>query len=838
MKDNIYKNIKEIYIENELKNSYLDYAMSVIISRALPDVRDGLKPVHRRILFAMNNLGNLYNKPYKKSARIVGDVIGKYHPHGDNAVYDSIVRMAQNFSLRYILIEGQGNFGSIDGDSAAAMRYTEIKMSKISSEMLYDLEKDTVDFTKNYDETEYIPNILPSRIPNLLINGSYGIAVGVITNIPPHNLYEVINGCLALIDNKDICIEDLMKFIPGPDFPTYGEIHGINDIIQIYKTGKGKICVRSKVNLENINNIKNIVISELPYQVNKLKLIEKIAELVKNKKIDGINNIRDESDKDGIRVVIEIKKEYDYKIILNNLYKHTSLQINLSINMVALKDGKPKILSLIDILNSFIDHRKNIIYKRNLYLLDKNNEKLNITEGLIIAISNINEIIKIIKSSNSLNEAKNNLLYKKWNLDSNIINLKEENKYIFNKENNKYDLKKIVLNNKQIQSILEIKLQRLTNLEYNKLINEYKLLISQIKKSISILKNNNNLIIELKKELIEIQNEYKDKRRTKIILKKKDIDLDKLINKTDVIITLSHKGYIKIQPVSDYESQKRGGKGKLSTKIKDEDFIYILLVANTHDDLLLFSNKGIVYKIKVYQLPELNRYSRGKLIYNILSIDNNNKITAILPIKPNIYNDNYYICMVTLKGFIKKTLLSKFKNLKNVGIIAIKLNLNDLLIDVKITNGDNNIIIFSANGRSVRFLEKKIKSTGRISFGVKGINLIDNDKVVSIIIPKINSHILTVTENGIGKRTIENEYPIKSRFNIGVISIKVTNKSGKVIKSIEVNNEDQLLIITNSGVLVRIKVSEISLIKRNTKGITLIKLLKDDYVVDLQKISN
>uniref|UniRef100_UPI003F5C856B DNA topoisomerase (ATP-hydrolyzing) subunit A n=1 Tax=Sodalis-like secondary symbiont of Drepanosiphum platanoidis TaxID=2994493 RepID=UPI003F5C856B len=815
--------------------------MSVIIGRALPDIRDGLKPVHRRILFAMNIMNNFYNKPYKKSARIVGDVIGKYHPHGDNAVYDSIVRMAQSFSLRYPLINGQGNFGSIDGDSAAAMRYTEIRMSKISHELLKDLEKNTVKYSYNYDNTEIIPDVMPTRIPNLLINGSSGIAVGMATNIPPHNLTEIINGCLAYIKNPDISIKELIKYIPGPDFPTAGIINGKQGIEDAYSTGKGKIYIKSKVKikLDKKSKKETIIIKEIPYQVNKSRLIEKIAELVKERKLEGISALRDESDKDGMRIVIDIKRDSVSSIVLNNLYSLTQLQISFGINMVALYRGQPKILSLKDIISSFINHRQEIITKRTIFDLKKTCERVHILEALTIALYNIDYIINLIKNSSSTLEAKNKLKNKKWLINNKLkIFNKKDNlfkifpyfKRKFNKKNNLYSFTE-----NQIKSILDLRLQRLTNLENKKILEEYNILLNKIKQYNKLLNNSDLLMEVICQELKIIKKEYYDCRLTKITSDIKDITLKDLINKEDVVVTLSYQGYVKYQPLIDYEAQRRGGKGKSAARIKEKDFIYRLLVANTHDTILLFSSRGRVYWMKVYQLPEASRGSRGKPIVNLIPLKNNERITAILPLRKYKKN-NMHVFMATSSGIVKKTSLTEFSRPRNAGIIAIHLKKGDELIGIDLVNGKNEVMLFSSYGKVVLFPENQVRSMGRVATGVIGINLLKGDKVISLIIPHSEGPILTVTQYGYGKQTMKKEYPIKSRATQGVISIKVTKRNGKVVGAVQVNKYDQIMMITDAGTLVRTRVSEVSIIGRNTHGVTLIRTSDNEKVVGLQRL--
>lgn len=830
--------IVKVDIEKELKSSYLDYAMSVIVGRALPDVRDGLKPVHRRILFAMYILGNEWNKPYKKSARIVGDVIGKYHPHGDSAVYDAIVRMAQPFSLRYMLIDGQGNFGSIDGDAAAAMRYTEIRMSKITYELLSDLNKNTVKFVPNYDGTDKIPNVLPTKIPNLLINGSSGIAVGMATNIPPHNLQEVINGCLAYIENNTIHLKELIHHIPGPDFPTAGIINGKTGIETAYRTGKGKIYIRARSKIEKNNKTKrqSIIIYQLPYQVNKARLIEKIAELIKLKRIEGISSLRDESDKDGMRIVIEIKRESLPEIILNQLYLLTQLQISFGINMVALHNGQPKLMSLKDILKAFISHRKEIVTRRTLFELNQLLEKSHILEGIIVSLYNINKIIKIIKRSTTTSHAKKLLMSIPWEckeieticlIKHNL--LKKQNIKHYNLNNKTY-----TLTDKQSQSILNLKLQQITSLEKEKILKEQKNILELAQSLMIILKNPDELMNIIKKELIQIKKNFSDKRLTKISTNYEDINIEDIINQEEVVVTLSHSGYVKYQPLSDYEAQKRGGKGKSAAKTKKEDFIESLLIANTLDTILCFSSRGIIYWMKVYQLPEASRHARGRPIVNLLPLSSKERITTILPVHE--YYDSINIFMATSKGNVKKTPLNQFKKPRSAGIIAINLKSGDELIGVALTNGKDNIMLFTSQGKVVHFSEKSVRKMGRTASGVIGIKTSKQDKVVSLLVPRGDGDILTVTQNGYGKRTKLKEFPIKSRATRGIISIKITKKNGIVIGSIQVTNSNQIMMITDAGTLVRTRISEIGILGRNTQGVILIRTTKKEKVVALQKV--
>lgn len=830
------KKITQVNLEEEIRKSYLDYATSVIVGRALPDVRDGLKPVHRRVLFAMYILNNVWNKPYKKSARIVGDVIGKYHPHGDNAVYETMVRMAQPFSLRYMLIDGQGNFGSIDGDPAAAMRYTEVRMTKIAHEMLNDLEKETVDFFPNYDETEKIPSIMPTKIPNLLINGSSGIAVGMATNIPPHNLNEIIDGCLAFIENNNITLENLMKYIPGPDFPTAALINGTDEIKKAYETGRGKIIIKANTFLEkNKKTGKNfIIINELPYQVNKSNLLLKIAELIKNKKILGINNLRDESDKEGMRVVIEVKRDASSKIVLNNLYNFTSLKVSFGINMVALYKGQPKTMSLKDILKYFIEYRQEIVIRRTNFELLKTSDRIHVLTSFIVAVFNIKKIIKLINTSSNALDAKKSLISYSWNIEEifSFFSKKMEKNLLLNQK----DKKNYHFTEKQAEAILNLRLQRLTNLEQTKLINEYIFLNDQLINLKKIINNHDVLIEVIKKELKQIKEKFGDKRRTKITNITENIDYEKLINKEEVVITLSHQGYVKYQPLKEYEAQKRGGKGKSAVRIKEKDFINVLLIANTHDTILCFSSLGYLYWLKIHQLPSANRFSRGKPIINLLPLKRGERISTILPICK--YSNKFNILMATKNGIVKKTPLIAFSHPRKTGIIAINLKENDELIGASLTNGKDEIMLFSSYGKVIRFSEKFIRITSRKSYGVKGIKLSNKDFVVSLIIPDKNKLILTLTQNGYGKCTKINKYPIKSRATQGVISIKISKRNGLVIGAIQVIKNDQIIMITNLGTLVRTRVSEVSIIGRNTHGVVLIRTSINEKVVALQRINN
>lgn len=839
----IAREITPVNIEEELKSSYLDYAMSVIVGRALPDVRDGLKPVHRRVLFAMNVLGNDWNKPYKKSARVVGDVIGKYHPHGDIAVYETIVRLAQPFSMRYMLVDGQGNFGSVDGDSAAAMRYTEVRMAKIAHELLADLEKETVDFVPNYDGTENIPAVMPTRIPNLLVNGSSGIAVGMATNIPPHNLDEVIDGCLAYVDNEDITIEELMEYITGPDFPTAAIINGRRGILDAYRTGRGKIYIRAQADIETDEKTgrETIIVTEIPYQVNKARLIEKIAELVKDKRMEGISGLRDESDKDGMRIVVEIKRDAVGEVVLNHLFSQTQMQVSFGINMVALHQGQPKLLNLKEIIAAFIRHRREVVTRRTIFELRKARDRAHILEALAVALANIDPVIELIRQAPTPAEAKAALIAQPWDLgsvsamleragDSNVAR-PEWLEPQFGVHDGKY-----YLTEQQAQAILDLRLQKLTGLEHEKLLDEYRELLLQIAELLHILRSPERLMDVIREELTAIKTQYNDPRRTEITENTADINIEDLINEENVVVTLSHQGYVKYQPLTDYEAQRRGGKGKSAARIKEEDFIDRLLVANTHDTILCFSSRGRLYWMKVYQLPEASRGARGRPIINLLPLEQDERITAILPVRE--YEEGKFVFMATASGTVKKTPLQDFSRPRSAGIIAVNLNDGDELIGVDLTDGSNEAMLFSADGKVVRFAEECVRPMGRTATGVRGMKLVDDDKVVSLIIPRGEGDILTVTENGYGKRTVQSEYPTKNRATQGVISIKVSERNGKVVGAIQVEETDQIMMITNAGTLVRTRVSEVSIVGRNTQGVTLIRTTEDELVVGLQRVED
>ncbi|WP_162046257.1 DNA topoisomerase (ATP-hydrolyzing) subunit A [Vibrio taketomensis] len=858
------KEITPVNIEDELRGSYLDYAMSVIVGRALPDVRDGLKPVHRRVLFAMNVLGNDWNKPYKKSARVVGDVIGKYHPHGDSAVYDTIVRMAQPFSLRYMLVDGQGNFGSIDGDSAAAMRYTEVRMAKIAHELLADLDKETVDYVPNYDGTEQIPAVLPTKIPNLLVNGSSGIAVGMATNIPPHNLGEVIDGCLAYINNEEITIDELMEYIPGPDFPTAALISGRKGIVDAYKTGRGKIYMRSKAEIEVEKNGKEtIIVTEIPYQVNKARLIEKIAELVKDKKVEGISALRDESDKDGMRIVIECKRDAVGEVVLNNLYAQTQLQTTFGINMVALDNGQPKLFNLKEMLKCFVNHRREVVTRRTIYELRKARERAHILEGLALALANIDEIIDLVRNAPTPAEAKAGLIARGWDLGNVAAMLERAGTDAARPEwlEPQFGIRdgQYYLTEQQAQAILDLRLHKLTGLEHEKILDEYKGLLEEIAELMHILASSERLMEVIREELEAVRDGFGDARRTEITTASHDIDLEELIAREDVVVTLSHEGYVKYQILSDYEAQRRGGKGKSATRMKEEDYIERLLVANTHDNILCFSTRGKTYRLKVYQLPHATRTARGKPIVNILPLEEGERITAILPVDE--FSADKYIFMATGDGTVKKTSLDQFANVRSNGLIAVNLRDDDSLIGVDITNGDSEIMLFSKAGKVVRFKEaeeiavidengnpvldengqpeikfKGVRPMGRTAAGVRGMKLADGDQVVSLIVPNNDGDILTVTQNGFGKRTELAQYPTKGRGTQGVVSIKVSERNGSVVGAVQVEEGDEMMMITDAGTLVRTRVAEVSQVGRNTQGVTLIRTAADESVVGLQRI--
>jgi len=797
--------LNTITIEEEMKKSYLEYAMSVIVGRALPDIRDGLKPVHRRVLFAMEQLKNYHNRPFKKSARVVGDVIGKYHPHGDAAVYDTIVRMAQLFSMRYPLIDGQGNFGSVDGDSAAAMRYTEIRMQDIAGQFLLDVEKETVDFTSNYDGSLLEPVILPTNIPNLLINGSSGIAVGMATNIPPHNLKEVVDAIIHTIENPEITLRELMIDVPGPDFPTSGYIHGKKGIQEAYSTGRGIIKIRARAFVEKIGeNKERIIITEIPYQVNKANLLKSIGELVKNKKIDGISDIRDESDRDGLRVAIDIKRDANAAIILNRLYKFTQMEVSFGIIMLAIVDGRPEILSLKQTIQHFINHREEIVRRRTTFELKKAEARAHILEGLKIALEHLDRVVELIRSSPSPSEAK--------------VRLKEN----------------FQLSDIQAQAILDMRLQRLTGLERDKITDEYNSTIKDIARLKAILSNDALVLDIIKKETMEIKERYGDERRTEIIRDVQDIDIEDLIVDEDMVITVSHAGYIKRSPISLYRAQRRGGKGVSGTKTREEDFVVSMFIASTHDYLLFFMNTGRLYWRKVHEIPEAGRIAKGTAIVNLLNLQPAEYIATILSIKG--FEDGKYVVMATKKGLVKKTKLSAYSRPRLTGIAALKTNEGDELIGVRVTNGEQDIFLSTRTGKAIRFSEKGLRAMGRVAAGNTGIRLTDKDQVVSIEILNEGATILTITENGYGKRTDTKEYRAQQRGGKGVFSIKTSERNGPVVSANQVTENDELMILSGNGKIIRIKTSDISVIGRHTQGVKLINLETPEKVVAVARL--
>lgn len=832
------KEVIRVNIEDEMRQSYLDYAMSVIVGRALPDVRDGLKPVHRRVLFAMNELSNAWNKPYKKSARVVGDVIGKYHPHGDASVYDAIVRMAQPFSLRYMLVDGQGNFGSVDGDNAAAMRYTEVRMARLTHELLADIDKETVDFGPNYDESEHEPLVLPTRVPNLLVNGSAGIAVGMATNVPPHNLNEVIAATIALIDDPALSVDDLMHYIPGPDFPTAGIINGSSGIIEAYRTGRGRILVRAKTEIETESNGREtILVHELPYQVNKARLIEKIAELVKEKKIEGISELRDESDKDGMRVVIEIRKDAMADVVLNNLFQQTQLQVTFGINMVALLDGQPRLLNLKDILEAFIRHRREVVTRRTIFELRKARARAHILEGLTVALANIDEMIELIKTSASPAEARERMLARKWQPGMVGALLAAAGAEASRPEDmdprdglkaTGYQLSEV-----QAQEILAMRLHRLTGLEQEKLSDEYREILETIRGLIEILENPERLLAVIREELETVKNEFGDARRTEIQHSQEDLNVLDLIAPEDMVVTLSHTGYVKRQPASTYRAQRRGGKGRSASALKDEDFVEQLWVVNTHDTLLTFTSTGRVYWLKVYQMPEAGAGARGKPIINLLPLAAGEKVQAVLPVRE--YGEDRYVFFATKYGTVKKTPLSEFAFQLQKGKIAINLDEGDALVNVELTDGNSDILLFASNGKTVRFDENTVRSMGRTATGVRGMRLAEGEEVVSLIVAA-EGDILTATARGYGKRTVLEEFPKKGRGTQGVIGIQCSERNGGLVAAVQVTEAHELMLISNQGTLVRTRVAEVSQLGRNTQGVTLIRLPAEESLVSVVRL--
>ncbi|MCZ6797546.1 MAG: DNA gyrase subunit A [Gammaproteobacteria bacterium] len=837
----IAKEILPVNLEDEMRQSYLEYAMSVIVGRALPDVRDGLKPVHRRVLFAMNVLGNDYNKAYKKSARVVGDVIGKYHPHGDTAVYDTIVRMAQPFSMRHMLIDGQGNFGSVDGDSPAAMRYTEVRMSKIAHELLADLDKETVDFLPNYDESEFEPAVLPTRVPNLLINGSSGIAVGMATNIPPHNLSEVVDACLLLLNQSDATVENLMECIPGPDFPTAGFINGARGIREAYRSGRGKIYLRAKTHYEDDKSGRqSIVVTELPYQVNKARLLEKIAGLVKQKRLEGITGLRDESDKDGMRMVIELRRGEIADVVLNNLYKQTQMQNVFGINMVALVDKQPRLMNLKAILEAFILHRREVVTRRTIFDLRKARDRAHILEGLAIALSNIDEVIALIKKSSSPVVAKAALLEKAWAPGVVMEMLKRAGAESSRPEDIAPDCGLIDevyrLTEKQAQAILDLRLHRLTGLEQDKILNEYREILEKIEDQLDILHRDERLKQVIRLELEAIKEQFNDARRTQIIVDHSDLTVEDLISEEDVVVTISHLGYAKAQPLESYSAQRRGGRGKAATKVKDEDFVEQMFVASTHDTLLCFSTRGKVYWQKVYGLPIGSRTARGRPLVNLLPLEENERITAILPVRE--YPDDIYIFFATARGKVKRTPLSSFSRPRANGIIALDLREEDSLIGVQLTDDSADLMLFTKSGKGIRIAEQSVRAMGRTAAGVRGIRIKEGDEVISLIAVHSNDgEILFATENGFGKRTRVSDFSTQGRGGQGVISIQTSKRNGQVVGAIKTVDDEEVMLISNAGTLVRTPIEDISVLARNTQGVTLIRLGKNEKLVQIEPVA-
>ncbi|NND37622.1 MAG: DNA gyrase subunit A [Gammaproteobacteria bacterium] len=832
-----------VNLEDEMRQSYLDYAMSVIVGRALPDVRDGLKPVHRRVLFAMRELGNEYNKSYKKSARVVGDVIGKYHPHGDTAVYDTIVRMAQPFSMRYMLVDGQGNFGSVDGDAPAAMRYTEVRMARIAGELLADIDKDTVDFVENYDGSESEPNVLPTRIPNLLVNGSAGIAVGMATNVPPHNLCEVIDAVLALIEDPDISIGGLMEKLPGPDFPTAGIINGAAGIYAAYHTGRGRVAMRARTSVETVDarGKEAIIVTELPYQVNKARLIEKIADLVRDKRLEGITELRDESDKDGMRVVIELRRGENTDVVLNNLYKQTQLESVFGINMVALRDGQPRLLNLKEILDAFVKHRREVVTRRTIFDLRKARDRAHVLEGQAVALANIDAVIELIKKSPSPADARDALIARAWSPGAvtdmlaragDVSTRPETLEGEFGIAEDGYHLSAV-----QAQAILDLRLNRLTGLEQEKIINEYKDILVRIKKFTDILGDPDKLMDVIREELAEIRERYGDDRRTVIIELEDELTIEDLIPEEDVVVTISHGGYAKSQSLDSYQAQRRGGRGRAAAKVKGEDFIDKLFVANSHDTLLCFTSRGKVYWLKVYQVPRASRGARGRPMVNLLPLDPEERVNAVLPIRE--FSGDSFVFMATSSGTVKKTSLEAFSRPRLNGIIAVDLRNDDRLVDVGMTNGGCDIVLFASSGKAARFHEDKVRPMGRTAAGVRGIKLLQGQELIALMIvePDANDgNVLTATENGFGKRTPLTDFPVHGRGGQGVIAIQTTARNGDMVGAVKVNDDDEVMLISTGGTLVRTPVDEISVQSRNTQGVRLIRLSAAERLVGLDRI--
>ena len=836
---NVAKEILPVNLEDEMRQSYLDYAMRVIVGRALPDVRDGLKPVHRRVLHAMRELGNDWNKAYKKSARVVGDVIGKYHPHGDAAVYDTIVRMAQPFAMRYMLVDGQGNFGSVDGDAAAAMRYTEVRMARIAHELLADIEKETVDFLDNYDGSEREPSVLPARMPNLLINGGSGIAVGMATNIPPHNLTEVVSACIALIDNDDLTVEELIEYIPGPDLPTAAIVNGTAGIHEAYRTGRGRLLMRARTHIEDDERSgkQSIIVTELPYQVNKARLLEKIAELVKEKRIEGITELRDESDKDGMRMVIELRRGEVAEVVLNNLFQHTQMQTVFGINMVALVDGQPRLLNLREILVAFLRHRREVVTRRTVFDLRKARERAHVLEGLAIALANIDEVIALIKASPGPAEARDALVSRAWRPGVVTEMLQragagasrpEGLEARFGLADDGYHLSEA-----QAQAILDLRLHRLTGLEQDKILDEFRTLLDRIADLIEVLDSTERLMQVIREELEALRDQFGDARRSEIVREQIDLTMEDLITPEEVVVTLSHHGYAKYQQLDTYQAQRRGGRGKSATAMKDEDFVDQLWVANTHDTLLCFSSRGKCYWLKVYELPLGSRASRGKPIVNLLPLENDERINAVLPVRE--FDDDHFVFMATRNGTVKKTPLSHFSRPRSTGIIALDLRDDDHLINVGITDGSREVMLLSDAGKAIRFRETEVRPMGRVAAGVRGMRLGPGQQVIALLILG-EGDILTATERGFGKRTPLADYPLRGRGGMGVISIRTSARNGAVVAAEQVLENDEIMLITRKGTLIRTPVAGISVVGRNTQGVKLIALAADEPLVGVQRI--
>ena len=844
MEQQFAKETLPVSLEEEMRKSYLDYAMSVIVGRALPDVRDGLKPVHRRVLFAMHELSNDWNRAYKKSARIVGDVIGKYHPHGDTAVYDTIVRMAQDFSLRYTLVDGQGNFGSVDGDNAAAMRYTEIRMAKIAHQLLEDLDKETVDFGPNYDGSEHEPLVFPARFPNLLVNGSSGIAVGMATNIPPHNMGEVVDACLALLRDPNMDIEQLIELVPAPDFPTAGFIYGLAGVKEGYRTGRGRVVMRGRTHFEDIGKDRQaIIIDELPYQVNKANLLIKVGELVREKKIEGITEIRDESDKSGMRAVIELRRGEMPEVVLNHLFKQTQLQDSFGMNMVAIVDGQPRLLNLKQIIEAFLRHRREVVTRRTLFELRKARERGHILEGLAVALSNVDEIIALIKAAATPADAKRELMARPWR-SSLVEDMLSRVSEASRPEGlapefglvGQGDSRGYYLSDAQTQAILELRLQRLTGLEQDKIVGEYREVMDKIADLLDILSKPSRVTQIIGDELVTIRSQFGDKRRSEIITHTQDMSMEDLIAPEDVVVTMSHGGYMKAQKMDEYRAQKRGGRGKQAASTKEDDFVDNLFIANTHDYILCFSNRGRVYWLKVYDVPQGTRISRGKPIVNLLPLETGEKINAILPVKE--FSADQFVFFATTDGTVKKTPLSDFANPRKAGIIAINLDENDFLIGVALTDGKHDVMLFSDEGRAVRFEEQDVRPLGRATRGVRGMNLAKGGKVIAMLVAENEQQsVLTATENGFGKRTPIIEYTRHGRGTQGIIAIQTSERNGKVVAATLVNSEDEIMLIGTNGVMIRTRVNEIREMGRTTQGVTLINLDEGDKLAGLSRIA-